>query len=170
MRNTYPHAHYIHCFAHQLNLSLKSLNDHIPVVKLFFTNISGFSSFFSVSPKRTDLLREVCSKALPSPCHTRWNFQTRLISSVSEIHSELEDCFNRIIESRDWDDVTVRESCGFLRLLEDDTFNYLLSFFQKVYYHVDILYNVFQQRITNGASAVDCINSFISTISDLTRF
>ena len=76
MRSTYPHAHYIHCFAHQLNLVLKSLAEDIQVVRLFFTNLAGFSSYFSVSPKRSDVLRASCSKLLPSPSHGRWNFQT----------------------------------------------------------------------------------------------
>ena len=89
VKNHYPYARYVHCFAHQLNLVLKKLTDNIPDVRLFFSDISSFSAFFSVSPKRSDVLRRVSESSLPRPCLTRWNFQERLISKVNQEKTNL---------------------------------------------------------------------------------
>ncbi|GFR65729.1 sedoheptulokinase [Elysia marginata] len=57
IKESFPHAHYVHCYAHQVNLILKKLTAHILPVRLFFANLSGFASYFSVSPKQSDKLR-----------------------------------------------------------------------------------------------------------------
>ena len=71
--------------------------------------------------------------------------------------AELVVCFNTIISSGSWDDISVREADGFLRLLDDETLKYLLAFFHSIFIHVDILYNVFQSRITTGVDASECV-------------
>jgi hypothetical protein len=42
MKDIFPHAHFIHCYAHQLNLVMKQAYSTVKSVKLFFPNISGF--------------------------------------------------------------------------------------------------------------------------------
>lgn len=48
IKNIYPFAHFVHCYAHQLNLVLKQASSSIKEVRIFFANISAFSSFFHV--------------------------------------------------------------------------------------------------------------------------
>ncbi len=36
MQDVYPNAHYIHCYAHQLNLIMQQATSHIPKVRIFF--------------------------------------------------------------------------------------------------------------------------------------
>ena len=100
----FPHAHFLHCYAHQFNLVIKNMCLDTPLVRIFFANVSGFSSFFSVSPERSDLLRQICSRRLPACAPTRWNFQSRVVQGVSEIRSELIECFNGIQSSPVWDE------------------------------------------------------------------
>ena len=164
VREFYPYARFVHCFAHQLNLVLKKLTDNIPDVRLFFTDLSSFSTFFSVSPKRSDVLRRV-SEALPRPCPTRWNFQERLISKVNKEKANLIKCFEIISMEDGWDDTSRQQARGLQRLLEDDVFLYLLDFFDPVYQHVDVLYKTFQHRVTNGADATRAIDDFVATIT-----
>ena len=59
IKNDFPHAHFLHCYAHQFNLVIKRMCLDTPLVRRFSANVSGFSSFFSVSPKRSDLLPAV---------------------------------------------------------------------------------------------------------------
>ena len=168
LKQSFPYAHYIHCYAHQANLILRKLTVHISKVRLFFANISGFSSFFSVSPKRSDELRSVTSKRLPRPGETRWNFQSRLVGSVFEVKESLIECFSNIIEKSDvWDGVSVREAFGLRRLLEDEEFLYFLNFFNILLSHVDVLFNTFQSRTTSGVEASSVITDFKLTLGKI---
>lgn len=161
VKESFPHAHYVHCYAHQANLILKKLTAHISPVRLFFANLSGFASYFSVSPKRSDKLRSVSSKRLPRPGETRWNFQSRLVGSVNDMKDSLIDCFTEIIETSDvWDGISVREAFGLRCLLEDAEFLFFLNFFNTLLSHVDILFNSFQSRTTSGVEATCVVEDF----------
>lgn len=93
MKEHFPHAQYIHCYAHQLNLVLKKVCSIIKRIRIFFANISGISPFFTVSPKRSDLLREVCNKCIPTASETRWNFHSRILNFIAENTNGLLECF-----------------------------------------------------------------------------
>ena len=54
----FPHAKFVHCYSHQLNLILKQASSGLKLCRVFFSNLSSFSVFFSQSPKRTDKLRK----------------------------------------------------------------------------------------------------------------
>ena len=70
MRQHFPHAVYAHCYAHQLSLVLKRACSSIKRMRIFFANIVGIGPFFNASPKRSDLLRNVCKKRIPATCQT----------------------------------------------------------------------------------------------------
>nr|XP_021325593.1 zinc finger MYM-type protein 1-like [Danio rerio]XP_021329268.1 zinc finger MYM-type protein 1-like [Danio rerio]XP_021330174.1 zinc finger MYM-type protein 1-like [Danio rerio] len=59
IQDVYPNAHYIHCYAHQLNLIMQQATSNISKVRIFFSDLGGFSSFFLRSPKRSDVLDKV---------------------------------------------------------------------------------------------------------------
>lgn len=75
-----PHAIFIHCYAHQLNLVLLYGSKTIKEVRLFISDLTAFHSFFSKSSKRTVLLTEKGFK-LPQACTTRWNFHSRAVTT-----------------------------------------------------------------------------------------
>lgn len=167
MKEVYPHAHFLHCYAHQLNLVVKKMCLGISSVKIFFANLSGFSSFFSVSPKRSDLLRDICKHRLPRCVSTRWNFQSRVVQRVSESRVELLECFSVIESSPVWDDTSIREAAGLKRLLEDEEFLFFLKLFCDIFMHVDTLYSTFQSRMADGTTAQLCIAHFCEAISHI---
>ena len=103
VKETYPSAHYIHCYAHQTNLVLQKLSTNIPQVNLFFASLSGFSTFFSSSPKRSDALREVCNKRLSRTCETRWNYRSRMVNDISKYQEEILECLTNIQIGSEWD-------------------------------------------------------------------
>ena len=84
VKESYPNAHYVHCYAHQLNLVLQQAASQISSVRVFFANLNGFSAFFSRSPKRTARLDECNARRIPHSVQTRWNFRSRIVSTVFE--------------------------------------------------------------------------------------
>ncbi|KAL0151841.1 hypothetical protein M9458_052842, partial [Cirrhinus mrigala] len=122
MQDVYPNAHYIHCYAHQPNLIMQQATSHISKVRIFFSDLGGFSSFFSRSPKRTDVLDKVVAHRLPTSSNVRWNFHSCAINTVFEHREDLIRCFQSIRYSGDFDPVTVREAGAFAMLLENQDF------------------------------------------------
>lgn len=165
LRKHYRYAHFVHCYAHMLNLVLKTACSSVRQVRIFFANLSGFSTFFSASSKRKDLLLDVCQKkGLPRTVETRWNFKSRVIQSVFENRDNLLQAFD-LIQLEKWDDITTREANGLLRLLKDDEFNYFLDLFYKIFAHVDVFFNILQSRDCTGSYVTDKVNKFIRSIS-----
>lgn len=78
------------------------------------------------------MLREICDKTLPTVPQTRWNFHSRLVSTVQCLREKLIECFEQIEEGNDWDDVTTREAVGLKHLLQNEEFVFFLDFFNDV--------------------------------------
>ncbi|XP_030267317.1 zinc finger MYM-type protein 1-like isoform X2 [Sparus aurata] len=139
VQDVYVNAHYVHCYAHQLNLIMQQVTSHIPVVNQFFSDLAGFSGFFSV-------LDRVVAHRLPRASTVRWNFHIRAVNTVFEHKDDLIQCFETIRDSGEFEPTTVREAGGFVRLLEDDTFSFFLKLFHHIMPHVDILFSQLQKR------------------------
>ncbi|XP_065651258.1 SCAN domain-containing protein 3-like [Hydra vulgaris] len=112
MKEVYPNAHYVHCYAHQLNLVLKKVCSSNKRVRRFFSTLSGFGAFFTSSPKRNDLLREITFKQIPRVCETRWNFRSKIVTCIKENKTKIGECFNKIINDEGWNDTSVWQSFG----------------------------------------------------------
>ena len=53
MRETHPHVHFVHCYAHQLNLIMQqACTNQVASTKVFFANLCTFPAFFSGATKR----------------------------------------------------------------------------------------------------------------------
>src|SRR5678815_1089886 len=167
MKEYYPYAHYVHCYAHKLNLILKKVCSSNKRIKIFFANLSGFGAFFTNSPKRNDMLQKVCNVHIPKICQTRWNFHSKIVNCMKENKKQLLECFKRIQNEDCWDDKSIRESVGFERLLEDYEFNFFLSFFYETLKHTDILYNVLQSNKSNNITVEDALKHFESSITTI---
>ena len=63
--DVYEHAHYVHCYAYQLNLIMLQTKSHMPRICTFLSDLAVFSAFFSRSPKRTTMLDQVVVHRLP---------------------------------------------------------------------------------------------------------
>ena len=96
---------------------------------IFFANLRAFSSFFSLSPKRTLVLE---SLRLPRTSATRWNFRSRLANTVMENRDHLMQCFSIISERSGFDGSSVHSAIGLRKLLCDAEFLFFLSFFHSV--------------------------------------
>ncbi|XP_040189964.1 zinc finger MYM-type protein 1-like [Rana temporaria] len=160
IQDVYPNAHYIHCYAHQLNLIMQQATSQIPKVRLFFANLGGFASFFSRSPKRTDVLDKIVAHRLPTSSSVRWNFHSRAVNTVFEHREDLIRCFEEIRDSGDFDPVTMREAAGFVAMLEDRDFKYFLTLFHTIMPHVDFLYAKLQKKDIDSVHIKGSIEQF----------
>ena len=99
VREACPNAHYAHCYAHQLNLVLQQATSQIDSVRVFFAHLNPFSVFFSHSTKRVSCLDDCAAIRIPRSVQTRWNFESRIVSTVFEHKDGLKECFNRIVNT-----------------------------------------------------------------------
>ncbi|XP_063046928.1 zinc finger MYM-type protein 1-like [Engraulis encrasicolus] len=167
IKEDYPNAHYIHCYAHQLNLIMEQATSHISKVRNFFSDLGGFASFFSRSPKRTSVLDEMVSRRLPTSSKVRWNFHSRAVNTVFEHREDLIKCFHAIRDSGDFDEITVREAGAYARILEDPDFRFFLQLFHQIMPLVDTLYARLQKRSIDSVYIKRCIQRFQEDIQKI---
>lgn len=127
VKERYPNAHFVHCYAHQLNLTLQQIcSARISELKVFFADLSAFATFFSNSPKRTAALGETSERRIPRPPATRWNFKSRTVNAVWECCQEIKECLGNMRKKEGWDRVTISEAHGLSMHLQDPKFLHFL--------------------------------------------
>ena len=100
VRNTYPFAFYVHCYAHQLNLILEKCASINHTVRSFFCNLHAFPSFFTRSPKRSAFLKEIVNRRIPAAPQTRWNYNTRTVKIIHDNLESLKECMDSLLKKR----------------------------------------------------------------------
>ena len=96
MKKFFPHVHYIHCYAHQLNLIIKKMGSCNKRLKLFFSSLNEMRVFFTISPKRSSQLKKCCSAQIPRVCEKCWNYISRIISAVRSNREQILERFSSI--------------------------------------------------------------------------
>ena len=96
MKKFFPHAHYAHCYAYQLNLIIKKMASCRKRLKVFFSSLNGIGVFFTISPKCNSQLKQFCSAQIPRVCETRWNYISRIISAVRSNREQILEWFTGI--------------------------------------------------------------------------
>lgn len=163
VKETYANAHFIHCYAHQLNLVMSKSVSTNREVRIFFSSLSGIPAFFSRSSQRLAELENCMSRRIPRGSDTRWNFNSRVVNTVFENIEQLKECFEKLQNSNNTQ--TVNEASGLLRLLNDNNFIFWLGVFHPIMPHVDLLYDAFQNRNINSSSAFSSLENFYRAIS-----
>ena len=131
VKETYPNAHYVHYYAHQLIHILQQATSQIVSVRVFFAHLNAFSILLSHSTKRVSCLDDCVAIRIPRSVQTRWNFESRLVSTVFEHKDNLNVCFKRIINTWKKEKAGVRDASGLLLRLEDRSFILYLRFFHQ---------------------------------------
>lgn len=167
VREIYKNAHYVHCYAHQLNLIVERCATQNKQLKIFFSNIEGFSSFFSQSTKRTSVLDKIVKKRLPTNPATRWNFKSRIVGTIRKYKNEIYECLDNIVDDNTNDYNTINKAIGLQNLLNNDDFNFWLNFFNNIMPHVDILYSELQHRSIDCIKARKYVDEFKSAVETI---
>lgn len=164
VKEKFDNAHFVHCYAHQLNLIMERAASQDSSVRIFFAGLSGIPSFFSRSPQRLAVL-DTISNRIPRGSNTRWNFKSRVVNTVFENKESLIECFKELQQSRQ--STTVQQASGLLRMLEDETFLFWLHFFHRVMPHVDILYAQMQSRNMESVAMYRALDEFYRCINNI---
>ena len=64
MKKFFPHAHYVHCYAHQLNLIIKKMASCNKRLMLFFSSLNGIGVFFIISLRKVSEFLQNIAKFL----------------------------------------------------------------------------------------------------------
>lgn len=166
IKETYPLANYIHCYAHQLNLIMTSACSVNKQARIFFHNLSGLCSFFSTSPQRTKILDEIVNRRLPRSSQTRWNFQSRGVHTVYENRKDLIEVMDNI-ESTSRDSSSINQASGYKLKLQDTNFVFWLSIFHKIMPHVEIVFNQLQKVCTDSVKVKNDLENFEAAIQTI---
>jgi len=166
IKEKYPFAFFIHCYAHQLNLIMIQSISKNKQVRIFFSNLSEIPVFFSHSPQRVSVLDEGVGVRLPRAVQTRWNFNVRTVNTVFEHREDLIICMDKIIEIS-LQAKTINQATGIKRLLEDTDFIFWLNIFHKIMSHVDCLYSSVQARKTDPVQVNNSVKLFIGEINKI---
>ena len=153
----YPFAFFFHCAAHRLNLFLCQSASNRPSVKVFFANISAFSTFTSLSARRKDLFRSEGIE-VPHPGDTRWYYHSRTINVIFNKYNTLLLILESIVDNpQSWDDGSLTQATGLLKYLNSFLFCFLPFVFSKIFEQSSIVFTVLQDRrieFSYGASKI----------------
>lgn len=167
IREKYPEALFVHCYSHALNLVLQQSVRNVKECSNFFNKLSGISSFFCKSPKRTNALSSFMNKKLPRLAPTRWNFSSRLVNTVKEYRTHLIEYFENITEnSEEWDSESVLLASGCATFLNSFQACFLLHVFSSIFSHTDILFDVLQNKAFDIAYCCGKIESVKNIIKE----
>ncbi|XP_010864295.2 zinc finger MYM-type protein 1-like [Esox lucius] len=165
IQDEYPNAHFLHCYAQQLCLVMQKAASAVQRARVFFSDLSGFSTFFWQSQKRIDVLNRTVTSRLPRAPQTRLNFQSRPVNVVFEHKDHLLECFQTIQSSEDFDNITIREATGFVRMLQDKEFLFFLELFHHIMRLVDILSAQLDDRHIEASQAQEAVKDFTNAVS-----
>ncbi|XP_044749776.1 zinc finger MYM-type protein 1-like [Coccinella septempunctata] len=167
IKEKYPVAHFVHCYAHQLNLIMSQASSQNNDVRLFFGNLSEIPAFFSNSCQRVAFLDRIVKRKIPRSVPTRWNFKSRTVNVVFEYKEELIECMEEIEESPGVNVSTKTQAGAIRRLLQEKSFVFWLTFFHYVMPHVDIFFNELQRRLIDSVQIGKCLKKFKESISNI---
>ncbi len=161
-----PSAMFVHCYAHRLNLVLSQGAKCLPECRIFFASLSGFATFFSKSTKRTSFLESAGCSRLPRNAPTRWNFTSRIVSTVANNYDGLLQTFDNIIADTTMDDDTLDCAKGFVRKLEDFEFVFMLYTYEQIFSETDVVFDIVQQRAMDVLYCKKRIESLLAFVKE----
>ena len=159
---------FVHCYAHSLNLVLSQSASSIRECQIFFQTLKGISTFFSKSTARIALLDEIVGRRFPKLPETRWNYSSRQVSLLSDKITGFSDLFSTILENpEDWSTSELAQARGFVAILEDFHFKFLLVVFETILSGSEILYLILQKSLLDISRCIREVENFKKQLIDI---
>lgn len=96
---------------------------------------------------------------------TRWQYTSRLVSTVFEKKFSLKELFHHILEHHDeFNEDSVHCADGFNARLNDFEFCFLLHTFNGIFEHTDVLFVILQNKTLNVQFCMTRVKEFCDTI------
>lgn len=123
IKEQYPHAIYVHCAAHSLNLAISTASE-IQSIRNCLGIIEKFYVFFN-TPKRNTVLLNCIEKSDEEPkvktlkrlCATRWVQRYDAVSDFIKLFSYVVDSLDVI---KDWNDTTATDASLLLKSIDTE--------------------------------------------------
>ncbi|KAL4112419.1 hypothetical protein QTP88_016212 [Uroleucon formosanum] len=161
-KNKVPHAFYIHCHNHRLNLVLVDVAKNVDEVNFFFNflqDLYNFISGSSIHSKFIELQKQIFK--IPKPielkrlCLTRWSSQ---IHTCRAVKATLEVILLLLYNISNEKSIRSSEAIGLLKNI-DFKFIYLLLFFNDLISQINLLTKYLQDKNADMAKAIILMNS-----------
>ncbi|XP_076960509.1 uncharacterized protein LOC143636913 [Bidens hawaiensis] len=182
-----PSAHYIHCFAHQLQLVIVAVAKKHTGVKTFYEYLAMIVNTVSASSKRKDMIREAEKKRVEKEIEkgeiktrkglsqevslvragdTRWGSHHRTIISVLRLFPEVVDVLRYIKKEGD---VTQQRSNakGILSYFKKLEFVFYAYLMEDILGHTNVLSKHLQKKSQDLLEAAKLINGTKRALNDL---
>ncbi|KAL4090205.1 hypothetical protein QTP88_025104 [Uroleucon formosanum] len=161
-KNKVPHAFYIHCHNHRLNLVLVDVAKNVDEVNFFFNflqDLYNFISGSSIYSKFIELQKQIFkipkSIELKRLCLTRWSSQ---IHTCRAVKATLEVILLLLYKISNEKSIRSSEAIGLLKNI-DFKFIYLLLFFNDLLSQINLLTKYLQDKNADIAKAIILMNS-----------
>ena len=165
IREVWPNAKFIHCYAHKFALVVKKSCESIKCVSHFFELTQALCNFFRASPKRGSLLEAKVPTASP----TRWLSKGKCIKFI---HINRKILFEVLISlSEDPSDgKTSFEASGLYRQLTKSMNVFLLTVFFRIFSFADILTKTLQSKVLDPSKVSSKVVDFLSLLKGLREY
>ena len=97
-----PHAYYVHCASHNLNLVLKDVMEGMTETRQFYDTIESVYTFFGHSIVQWQKLQNIHDRSSSNPTlkvlnPTRWSGRYDAVHALKERFSDIMKCLTHII-------------------------------------------------------------------------
>ncbi|XP_068201170.1 zinc finger MYM-type protein 1 isoform X1 [Palaemon carinicauda] len=163
IKAVYSNAHFMHSYAHQLDLIMRNAASITRNTRIFFSNILAIPTFFSRSQQRVSILKKHMEVYISCPSSIRWNFD---IQTVNRVHENLQPLKNSLTEIQltSTADQTIAEATGILKYMNDDNFMFWLELFHQIMPHVKVIYNQMRSREISADKVNEYTSNFKTAI------
>lgn len=108
--------------------------------------MSGLPSFFHHSAKRTHIADTIVGRRIPTSVITRWTSNSKIVGVINDDWDSLKQVFIAIINDPTSDQISIRQSDGFLNKFNDFEFALMVVLFSDIFGLTDILFDVLQKK------------------------
>ena len=127
-----PHAQFINCENHSLNLACVHAAEVHPAVVTFFGIMDTIFVFFSSSTSCWEVLKSKVGKTVKRHCETRWSSHYNAVEVIQENFDEIISCLEHF-EGGEFSSETKSDAYLLLHLLQQFTFVCLLKFWCPIF-------------------------------------
>lgn len=158
---------FVHCYAHSLNLVLSQSASSIRECRIFFQTLKGISTFFSKSTARIALLDEIIGRRFPKLPETQ-NYSSQQMSILSNKITLFSELFSTILENPEgWSASELAQVRGFVAILEDFQFKFLLVVFESILSDSEILFSILQKSSLDILRCIREVENFKKQLVDI---
>ncbi|XP_039602238.1 cilia- and flagella-associated protein 47-like [Polypterus senegalus] len=118
------------------------------------------------STQRMSFLESAGSSSLPRNAPTRWNFTSRIVSTVANNYDGLLQTFDKITQDESMDDDTLVAAKGFIMKLEDFEFVLMLYTYEQIFSETDVVFDIVQQRTMDVLYCKKRIGSLLAFVKE----